>query len=61
MNPNGTVASSQVIALGIGQIGGNALFGMSVAGLGDVDGDGVPDLAVGAPWANAQMGPCSSC
>lgn len=26
-------------------------FGSSVAGLGDVDGDGVPDLAVGAPYA----------
>ena len=26
-----------------------ALFGFSAAGIGDVDGDGVPDLAVGAP------------
>ena len=30
----------------------DAAFGMSVAGLGDVDGDGCDDLAVGAPGAD---------
>jgi hypothetical protein len=51
LNSNGTVKNSQKIASGIG--GGPALadgdyFGSSVASLGDLDGDGVTDLAVGA-------------
>jgi hypothetical protein len=51
MNTNGTVKSSQKIASGIG--GGPTLafadrFGLAVAGLGDLDGDGINDLAVGA-------------
>ena len=51
MNANGTVKSSQKIGSGIG--GGPTLadgdyFGHSVASLGDLDGDGVTDLAVGA-------------
>jgi hypothetical protein len=51
MNANGTVKSLQKIAHNTG--GGPALadgdvFGGSVASLGDVDGDGVTDLAVGA-------------
>jgi len=32
---------------------GKDLFGWAVAGLGDVDGDGVPDLAVSAPTGHA--------
>ena len=53
MNTNGTVKSSTKIASGTG--GGPTLadgdsFGTSVAGLGDLDGDGVSDLAVGAQW-----------
>lgn len=51
MNANGTVKLSQRIASGVG--GGPILasgdyFGHSVALLGDVDGDGLPDIAVGA-------------
>jgi hypothetical protein len=51
MNSNGTVESSQKVASGIG--GGPALltgdrFGTAVSSIGDLDGDGVSDLAVGA-------------
>lgn len=31
---------------------GNDLFGTSIAGLGDMDGDGLPDYAVGSPTEN---------
>ena len=51
MNSNGSVKSAQEIASGVS--GGPTLansdqFGASVASLGDLDGDGVTDLAVGA-------------
>jgi serralysin len=51
MNTNGTAKASQKIASGVG--GGPVLadgdyFGRSVASLGDLDGDGVTDLGVGA-------------
>jgi hypothetical protein len=51
MNANGSVKGSQKIAAGVGGGPGVALrdyFGGSVASLGDLDGDGAADLAVGA-------------
>ena len=55
LNANGTVKSSVKIASGTN--GGPTLangdrFGISVASLGDLDGDGVTDLAVGADSDN---------
>ncbi|MFT5324210.1 MAG: hypothetical protein ACI8P0_002071 [Planctomycetaceae bacterium] len=55
LNSDGTAKSSTKIASGVG--GGPALvdaerFGRSVASLGDIDGDGVGDLAVGADYSN---------
>ena len=52
MNNDGTVASEQKISDTAGNFGGaldnGDIFGGSVASIGDLDGDGVPDLAVGA-------------
>ena len=51
LNADGTVKSSTKIASGAGggpTLANNDLFGSSVAALGDLDGDGVADLAVGA-------------
>ena len=54
LNPDGTVASEQKVSETAGGFGGTLdpsdLFGLSVASLGDLDGDGVTDLAVGALW-----------
>ena len=51
MNTDGTVKSSTKIASGIGggpELSNRDMFGSSVTSPGDLDGDGVPDLAVGA-------------
>jgi hypothetical protein len=52
LNVDGTVKGEQKISDTQGGFNGtlddNDQFGVSVAGLGDLDGDGVPDLAVGA-------------
>ena len=50
MNANGTVKAAQKIGSSTftAALDDGDRFGISVAGLGDVDGDGLPDLAVGA-------------
>jgi hypothetical protein len=62
---DGTVRSHTRISEGAGGFAGtladHTRFGQSTAGLGDVDGDGIPDLAVGATGdrdgAGFNMGP----
>ena len=53
LNPNGTVKAHQKITDGVGGMLGTlaaeSWFGYSVANMGDLDGDGTTDLAVGAP------------
>jgi hypothetical protein len=51
LNADGTVKSSQKIAHSVGGgpiLANNDNFGSAVASLGDLDGDGAPDLAIGA-------------
>ncbi len=58
LNPDGTVKSHQKIRNtegGFTGTGGHDDFGVSVASLGDLDGDGVSDLAVGA-WHDRDGG-----
>jgi len=53
MNTNGTVKAEQEITDGVGGFGGTLVtwdhFGASVSVMGDIDYDGVVDLAVGSP------------
>ncbi|MFO1004063.1 MAG: integrin alpha [Planctomycetaceae bacterium] len=59
LNTNGTVKSGGISKIGDNLNGGPALanftaFGTSVANLGDLDGDGINDLAVGAYGDSAE-------
>ncbi|MCP4964672.1 MAG: hypothetical protein GY926_05510, partial [bacterium] len=52
LNADGTVKAEQKISSTTGgltgSLGNSDWFGRSVAGVGDLDGDGIPDIAVGA-------------
>ncbi|MEZ5330974.1 MAG: FG-GAP-like repeat-containing protein [Thermoanaerobaculia bacterium] len=56
LNPNGTVRTYQKISSTEGGFAGSLqngdAFGRALSAIGDLDGDGVTDLAVGAPFTN---------
>lgn len=60
LNADGTVKAEQEIGNGSGGFGGvlsgGDNFGWSIAALGDLDGDGVTDLAAGAPGTDDPSG-----
>lgn len=60
LSPSGTVlANHKISATGggfTGHIGNNANFGTDVDGIGDIDGDGIPDIAVSA-FRDSAAGP----
>lgn len=62
MNANGTVKSKHKISETSGNLGvtfpsgGTESFGFAINNMGDIDGDGVPDLAVGAMGDNSYDG-----
>ena len=47
--PDWTTSADGILPGLIGQLAVNAAYGFSVAGLGDINGDGFDDVAVGAP------------
>jgi hypothetical protein len=61
MNANGTVKNEQKITTGTGGLSGYGFangdaFGVSVCGMGDINGDGVEDIGVGAPKYGTDVG-----